>query len=68
MMSRLLRWLAPDHGPLEGADARHRAERALDETVAETPKYERLAEEIRRERQINGLSELFYRAHAPRSH
>jgi hypothetical protein len=65
---RFLRWLAPDHGPLEGADARIKAERALDDTVAQTPKYERLAEEIRAERQINGLSELFYRAHAPRSH
>lgn len=64
---RFLRWLAPDPGPLEGQEARIRAERELDETVAQTPRYERLAEDLRRERQINGLSELFYRAHAPRS-
>lgn len=65
---KFLRWLAPSPGPLEGEKARIQAERDLDKTMAETPRYERLAEDLRRERQINGLSELFYRAHAPRSH
>ena len=55
-----------DVGPLEGTEARRRAEEALERTMAETPKYAALGRALREIREANHLTELFYEIHRGR--
>lgn len=66
-----MKWLkrfAPTPEPMDGAEAKKRAEKELDKTMAQTPEFERLGQRLRRERQMNGLSELFAGPTAKESH
>lgn len=56
-------WRRRELGPLEGEQARKRAEEALEQTMAETPKFRALGESLRQIREENHLTELFYEIH-----
>lgn len=61
-----LRFWRAESGPLEGEQARRRAEEELDRTVAETPAYAALGRKLREIRERNHLTELFYEIHRGR--
>lgn len=60
-------------GPLEGSQARQRAEKALEQTIrereateAQTPTFRALGESLRHERETNHFSALFRAIHEQR--